>query len=74
MVEGVRTIVAPLGRPGPVALLVGPEGGASPAEEERIAAHGFLRVGLGPWILRVETAALLAVALTHYEWSRLGAP
>ena len=53
-----------------VALLVGPEGGASAGEEERIAARGWVRVGLGPWTLRVETAAVLAVALARYEWSR----
>ena len=47
-------------------LLVGPEGGWAPAEEERIAAAGFVPASLGRRILRAETAALSALAiLTH---------
>lgn len=50
---------------GVVALLVGPEGGFAAAEIEHAQARGFVSVGLGPRILRVETAALVAVALTQ---------
>jgi 16S rRNA (uracil1498-N3)-methyltransferase len=49
----------------PVTLLVGPEGGLSQEEVERARVQGFRTVGLGPRILRVETAALVAVALTQ---------
>jgi 16S rRNA (uracil1498-N3)-methyltransferase len=49
----------------PVTLLVGPEGGFSQEEIESARAQGFRTVGLGPRILRVETAALVAVALTQ---------
>jgi 16S rRNA (uracil1498-N3)-methyltransferase len=49
----------------PAALLVGPEGGF-PAEEIALAgAAGFEPVTLGPRILRVETAAVVAVALAQ---------
>jgi 16S rRNA (uracil1498-N3)-methyltransferase len=59
-------------RPGRVLLLVGPEGGFSP-EEERIAQEqGFLPVGLGPRVLRAETAAILAVGLVQYAFGDLG--
>jgi 16S rRNA (uracil1498-N3)-methyltransferase len=51
--------------PGLVTLLVGPEGGFSEAEVESARLQGFRAVGLGPRILRVETAALVAVALTQ---------
>jgi 16S rRNA (uracil1498-N3)-methyltransferase len=40
-------------------VLVGPEGGWSPAELAAVAG----RVGLGPHVLRAETAALVAGAL-----------
>ena len=50
---------------GLVTLLVGPEGGFSQAEVESARRQGFRVVGLGPRILRVETAALVAVALTQ---------
>lgn len=48
-----------------VALLVGPEGGFTPAEVESAEKHGFRPVGLGPRILRTETAAIVAVALVQ---------
>jgi 16S rRNA (uracil1498-N3)-methyltransferase len=44
------------------ALLVGPEGGWSPAERTDLLARGFHGVGLGPRILRTETASLIGVA------------
>jgi 16S rRNA (uracil1498-N3)-methyltransferase len=44
-------------------LLVGPEGGLSPDEERAAIAAGFVPAGLGPHILRTETAALVGAAL-----------
>lgn len=66
--EGGRRL-ADLARPGgSVLLLVGPEGGLSPAERSLASAHGFLPVRLGPRILRTETAALAAMAAIHALW------
>ncbi len=45
-----------------VAVLVGPEGGWSPAELAESARHGLLSASLGPRTLRVETAAVVAVS------------
>lgn len=57
----------PLGstlRPGPAAILIGPEGGFDPAERERIRAlPQAVGVSLGPRVLRADTAAVAAVAL-----------
>jgi 16S rRNA (uracil1498-N3)-methyltransferase len=47
----------------PLSLVVGPEGGFSPAEEELCAARGAQRVRLGPHVLRIETAAAAALAI-----------
>jgi 16S rRNA (uracil1498-N3)-methyltransferase len=47
------------------ALLVGPEGGFALDEIATVEAAGFVPVGLGPRILRVETAAVVAVALVE---------
>jgi 16S rRNA (uracil1498-N3)-methyltransferase len=44
------------------AVLVGPEGGFTPAEKEQARASGFEPLHLGPHILRTETAALLGAA------------
>ncbi len=48
----------PVDLSGPVALLVGPEGGFIPYEIERLTDAGAQGVSLGPRILRVETATL----------------
>jgi 16S rRNA (uracil1498-N3)-methyltransferase len=51
-------------QPGPLAVLVGPEGGF--AEEERaalLALPNAVRLALGPRILRADTAAVAALAL-----------
>ncbi len=48
---------------GPTAVLVGPEGGWTDAERERLDASGWSRASLGPMILRAETAAIAAIAL-----------
>lgn len=50
----------------PIALFVGPEGGWSPAERALLGARAQRIWALGPTILRVETAAVVAtgIALT----------
>jgi 16S rRNA (uracil1498-N3)-methyltransferase len=45
-----------------IVVLSGPEGGLSPAEEDSAVAHGFVRVGLGPRVLRADTAPLAWLA------------
>lgn len=46
-----------------VVLLVGPEGGFSAAEAAAAAAASFQLCGLGPHVLRAETAALAGAAI-----------
>lgn len=70
-VPGLRSALAGL-EPAATALLVGPEGGWDDAERDAARAAGFLGVGLGPRILRVETAAIVAVALTAAAYGDLG--
>lgn len=51
-------------RPGPAAILIGPEGGFDDGERAAIRAHpGTVPITLGPRILRGETAAMAALAL-----------
>jgi 16S rRNA (uracil1498-N3)-methyltransferase len=50
-----------------VHLFIGPEGGFSEEEVELAEAEGALVFGLGPRILRAETAAAAAVTLVQYE-------
>lgn len=52
----------------PIVLLVGPEGGLSPREQEDAKAAGYTPVRVGPRILRTETAALAALAAMQTLW------
>ena len=47
-------------------LLIGPEGDFSPAEYAAAEAAGYIPTGLGPIILRVETAVFMAAAAARY--------
>ena len=53
-------------------LLVGPEGGLSERERELAVARGCESVGLGPRILRTETAPLAALAVLQFLGGDLG--
>lgn len=58
----------------PWAILIGPEGGFSPEERERLRALPFaVAVSLGPRILRADTAAIAALTLWQAavgDWDR----
>lgn len=47
-------------------VLIGPEGGFSPAEAEEAKGKGFTFVSLGRRILRAETAAIYAASVFGY--------
>jgi 16S rRNA (uracil1498-N3)-methyltransferase len=49
-----------------ITLLVGPEGGFSEAEVELARGEGFISVGLGPRILRTETAGIAALSILQF--------
>ncbi len=55
---GARPLREAVSAAGPVVLLSGPEGGLTPAEEAAALAEGFVRLTLGPRVLRAETAPL----------------
>ena len=55
-----------------VTVLVGPEGGLSAAEVEAARSRGFVVAGLGPRILRTETAGPTVVAILQSRFGDLG--
>jgi 16S rRNA (uracil1498-N3)-methyltransferase len=55
-----------------ILIAVGPEGGFSAEERARAAENGFLNVGLGPLVLRTETAGLAALAVVLHVNGELG--
>jgi len=52
----------------PAIILIGPESGFIMREEQMAAAHGFLKLSLGPRILRTETAGIAALASLAIRW------
>ena len=67
---GVRLLLDPtaasglqaIGKAAAVTLLIGPEGGLSPAERKLAVDAGFKPVRMGPRVLRTETAAIAAIS------------
>jgi 16S rRNA (uracil1498-N3)-methyltransferase len=55
-------------RPSGVRALIGPEGGFSREEGDKAREAGYQVASLGPRRLRVETAALAALALIQFAW------
>ncbi len=55
-----------------VCLLIGPEGGFSDIEYDDASIAGFTAASLGPRVLRIETAAIAAVAIAESMWGDLG--
>ena len=53
---------------GALGVWIGPEGGWAPQELDALWAHGALGFTLGPRVLRVDTAAISAVALCQQRW------
>lgn len=67
---GLKKVLSGLKKISSVALLVGPEGGFSENEVKEAERSGFLRAGLGPRILRVETAAVAALGMVLYHFEK----
>lgn len=74
--SGQRIVLSPgapalrtvLPAPGPLVALSGPEGGLAPAELAAAQSAGFQPAGLGPRVLRADTAPLAVLS-----WLALGA-
>jgi 16S rRNA (uracil1498-N3)-methyltransferase len=54
-------------------IAIGPEGGFAPEELEAFALSRFLRVRLGPRVLRTETAAIAAIAVLQARFGDMSA-
>lgn len=50
-----------------IIIVVGPEGGLTASEEEKLEKNGFIPVTLGNLILRTETVPIYIMSLINYE-------
>ena len=53
---------------GPLAILIGPEGGLDARETAAAVARGFTAARLGPRVLRVDTAVVAAISVVQATW------
>lgn len=53
-----------------ILIVVGPEGGFEPIEENYLLENGFISVSLGSNVLRAETAPVVALSIINYEFGR----
>ena len=66
--QHIKTVLREVSQPTSIALFVGPEGGFSTQEVTAAIKNGCIPVTLGTNILRTETAAIVAIAVTAYEY------
>jgi 16S rRNA (uracil1498-N3)-methyltransferase len=69
---GARSVDAN-GRVTGAIIAIGPEGGFAPEELEAFGLSVFMRVGLGPRVLRTETAAISAIAVLQARFGDMAA-
>jgi 16S rRNA (uracil1498-N3)-methyltransferase len=74
--EETRSAFAPsveqASKPTRIFIMIGPEGGFEKSEADMALEHGFQVMGLGPRVLRAETAALAACSLIQYLYGDMG--
>ena len=70
--HGLRDALPDGERPKQIVIAIGPEGGFALDEVEAARASGFATVGLGPRILRTETAALVTLSILGFALGDLG--
>ena len=62
-----KGIIKSLNKNDKIAVLIGPEGGIDESELKYLESKGFISCGLGPRILRTETAASYVLSSISYE-------
>jgi 16S rRNA (uracil1498-N3)-methyltransferase len=70
----LKALMPAVGQPPPknILLILGPEGGFTDGEIDRARGAGYMIAGLGPRILRAETAGIAACALVQYLFGDMG--
>ena len=62
-----KNIISTLNKNEKIAIVIGPEGGIDQSEIDYLKKEGFTACGLGPRILRTETASMYALSAISYE-------
>ena len=70
--QSLSEIAPKLSRPGSCLMVIGPVGGLTPVEAKALREKGAIVAGLGPRVLRTETAVTAGAALLQYLWGDIG--
>jgi 16S rRNA (uracil1498-N3)-methyltransferase len=65
--DSLREVLSAYRGENEILLAIGPEGGWAEGERQLFINEGWISASLGPTILRVETAAIAAAAITMTE-------
>lgn len=68
MVQSIKKVVKNNSEYDKINIVIGPEGGLSDKEEEKLSSYGYLGVSLGDRIMRVETVPLYLLSVINYEF------
>ncbi|MCQ2008451.1 MAG: 16S rRNA (uracil(1498)-N(3))-methyltransferase [Sporolactobacillus sp.] len=68
---GFPTLLKKMSKGDRLLAVIGPEGGITVDEAKKLEDHGFLLCGLGPRILRTETAAIYLLSAISYHFELL---
>lgn len=66
----IKSILSKVNIDDTILLVIGPEGGLSLSEEEKLIKSGFISITFGDNVLRTETASLFALSVINYEFLR----
>jgi len=70
MSKNVKKVLANVKTSDTIVFVVGPEGGFTKEEEEKLLSSGFISVTLGNNVLRTETASLFLLSIVGYHFMR----
>ena len=68
MTKNIKKVLKEIKKYDTLIIVVGPEGGFTPQEEETLIKNGFISTSLGKRVLRTETAGMAIVSMINYEW------
>lgn len=68
MTKNIKNVLKEIKKYDTLIIVVGPEGGFTPQEEETLIKNGFISTSLGKRVLRTETAGMAIVSMINYEW------
>ena len=66
--KNIKNILKELKKYDTLIIVIGPEGGFTPFEEDKLIKNGFISTSLGKRVLRTETAGMVAISMINYEW------